>query len=245
MNRQIQRFATASELQTSAACFIVHLLNEAIQIRGRGTLVLSGGSTPKAIYELLASEQFRSQLNWNHVHVFWGDERCVPPSHDDSNFRMTSEALLKKISIPDTNVHRIETECSPKEAAELYEKEIKTFFGLNDNQVPQFDVTLLGMGDDGHTASLFPGTAIVNETERLVSEVFVPKFNAHRISMTYPLINNSRSILFLVSGASKARILYDVLEGEPNRYPAQGVRPGNGTLYWLVDEHAAQQLRNS
>lgn len=245
MKSQLQHFATASELQEAAARFIVRLLNEAIRARGTGTLILSGGSTPKAVYELLASEQFRSQLDWKNVHLFWGDERCVPPTHADSNYRMTNEALLQKIPVPPKNVHRIEGERLPREAAELYEKEIRIFFGLKASQRPRFDVTLLGMGEDGHTASLFPGTTILNETKRLVSDVFLPKFNAHRISMTYPTINNSRSILFLISGAGKAKILHEALEGEPNRYPAQRVQPTHGTLFWLVDAAASTDLQLS
>lgn len=243
MNRNLQRFATAAELQEEAAHCIVRLADEAIHDRGRATLVLSGGSTPSTIYELLASKRFRSQLDWRAVHLFWGDERCVPPTHADSNYRMTNEALLQRISIPQTNIHRVEAERSPQEAAALYEKELRTFFALNGSALPRFDVTLLGMGEDGHTASLFPGTTILDETHRLVAEVFVPKFNAHRISMTYPVINNSLSILFLISGASKAHIIHDVFEGEPNRYPAQGIQPVNGTLFWFADTPATSQLK--
>jgi 6-phosphogluconolactonase len=240
MTGELRRYATAAELQRAATEFIARLLDDAIRARGVGTLVLSGGSTPKAIYELLGAEPLRSQLDWNNIHLFWGDERCVLPTHADSNYRMTNSALLEKIEIPDANIHRIQAERRPSDAAELYANEIRNFFKLEDNQLPQFDITLLGMGEDGHTASLFPETTILNETKRLVADVFVPKFNAHRVSMTFPTLNNSRAILFLISGASKAEILRDVLEGAPNRFPAQRVQPTNGALFWFVDDAAAR-----
>lgn len=242
MKVQLERFENPIALQRAAANAIAKHLNEARAVRGIATLVLSGGSTPKAIYQLLGAEPLRSQLDWNNIHLFWGDERCVPPTHAESNYRMTNRALLEKIEIPDKNIHRIPGEREPRAAAESYEQEIRNFFTLNANELPQFDVTLLGMGDDGHTASLFPDTTILNETNRLVAEVFVPKFNAHRISMTFPVLNNSRTILFLVSGASKAGILREVLEGEPTRFPVQRVQPANGTLHWFVDATAAALL---
>ncbi len=235
----IDRFATASELHHAAAVSIVRFLGDAVSHRGRATLCLSGGSTPKAVYELLAGEQ---SVDWAKVHFFWGDERCVPPTHPESNFLMASEAFLQKLSIPDANIHRIEAERPPAEAAERYESELRTFFGLMENEIPRFDVTLLGLGEDGHTASLFPGTTILNESKRLVAEVYVEKFKAYRISITYPLVNNSKVIMFLVSGSGKATILHEILEGEPGRYPAQQVQPTDGTVYWLIDEHAAYHL---
>ncbi len=243
MSKQIiDRFATSSELQHAAAVSIVRFLSEAIQLRGMATLCLSGGSTPKAVYELLAGEH---SLDWTKVHFFWGDERCVPPSHTDSNFFMATNAFLQKLSIPQSNIHRIEAERPPTEAAEQYESELRTFFGLRESEMPRFDVTLLGLGEDGHTASLFPGTTILNETQRLVAEVYVEKFKAYRISLTYPVLNNSGVIMFLVSGSGKASILHEILEGEPGRYPAQYVQPADGTLYWLIDEDAASHLPDS
>jgi 6-phosphogluconolactonase len=240
--RTIERFADAETLQQAAAKRIVDLLREAIAQRRKGTIALSGGSTPKAIYELLAEEPFRSHVDWSRVHFFWGDERCVPPTHADSNYRMTNIALLEKIEIPDANIHRVEAERAPNEAARLYEGELRKCFSLKQNEFPRFDVLLLGIGEDGHTASLFPETAILNKTKRSVAEVFVPKFNAYRISMTFPTINNSRTILFLVSGASKTKILQEVLEGAPNRFPAQRIQPTSGKLFWFVDDTAATQL---
>ncbi len=240
---QVECFVDATTLQREAANTIAQLLHEAVAQRGNASLVLSGGSTPKAVYELLGAEPLRSQVAWSKVHVFWGDERCVPPTHPDSNFRMAHSALLEKIEIPATNIHRIQAEQHPGAAAASYEEELRTFFRLKASPAPQFDVTLLGMGEDGHTASLFPNTTILSETERLVADVFVPTFNAHRISMTFPALNTSRTIVFLITGKSKAEILRAVLEGEPNRFPAQRIQPTNGRLVWYVDKAAAAKLK--
>lgn len=244
MTGHLEQFVNSSELQRAAAGAIVRFLSEAIAARGVATLVLSGGSTPKAVFEMLGSEPLRFQLEWSKVHLFWGDERCVPPTDAESNFRMTDEALLRNISVPAQNVHRIRAERPPQEAAALYAEEITRFFKLEANISPKFDVTLLGLGEDGHTASLFPGTTVLTETQKLVSEVFVPKLDAYRISLTYPTINNSRTILFLISGASKAEILHEVLEGEQHQYPSQFIEPTDGTLYWFVDAAASAHLRS-
>jgi 6-phosphogluconolactonase len=240
---KVECFADATTLQREAANTIARLLHEAVAQHGNASLVLSGGSTPKAVYELLGAEPLRSHVAWGKVHVFWGDERCVPPTHPDSNFRMANKALLEKIDIPASNIHRIQAEQHPGAAAASYEEEMRTFFRLNASAASQFDVTLLGMGEDGHTASLFPNTTILSETKRLVADVFVPKFNAHRISMTFPALNTSRTILFLITGESKAEILRAVLEGEPNRFPAQRIQPTNGRLVWYVDNAAAANLK--
>jgi 6-phosphogluconolactonase len=243
MNGRVKRFATAAELRDSATCFIVQSLNNAVTRSGRAAILLSGGFTPKAVYELLASDQYRSQIDWQNVHLFWGDERCVPPTHAESNYRMVYETLMRDIPIPQMNIHRIHAELAPAEAAELYEQEIRTFFQLREGELPRFDVVLLGIGEDGHTASLFPATRILNEAQRLVADVFVPKLNAHRVSVTYPVINNSHEIIFLVSGVGKADILRKILQGEPQQYPAQRVIPANGNLCWFIDEDAASLLR--
>lgn len=240
--RTIQRFATSSELHRAAAVSIVRFLGDAIQLRGMAAFCLSGGSTPKAVYELLADEQ---SVDWRKIHFFWGDERCVPPTHHESNFLMATNAFLQKLSLPAANIHRIEGERPPAEAAEWYERELKTFFDLKETQLPRFDVTLLGLGEDGHTASLFPGTTILNETRRLVAEVYVEKFKAYRVSMTYPILNNSGVIMFLVSGSGKASILHEILEGEPGRYPAQQIQPADGTVFWLIDGQVASYLSDS
>jgi 6-phosphogluconolactonase len=245
MNYELQQFADADELSNAAAGSIVSALDDALKTSDRATLVLSGGSTPNAVYAKLASDPFRLQVNWSKVHFFWGDERCVPPTHPESNYRMASETLLDKLSIADTNRHRIKAEYPPEVAAAMCEEDMKTFFDLQEHQHPRFDVMLLGMGEDGHTASLFPGTTLLNETDRVVADVFVSKLNAHRITMTLPTINHARTILILVAGSTKAAMLREVLEGAPARYPIQHVQPVGGTLHWLVDREAASFLQQS
>ncbi len=242
MSRMVHVFSSLEELHRSAAHAIVHEAQKAVAARGLFSLVLSGGSTPKAVYEQLAGEMTHSHVTWENVHVFWGDERCVPPDHAESNYRMVHETLLRRITIPPTNIHRIEAELPPKDAAERYEKELRLFFMLKEKEFPRFDLILLGLGEDGHIASLFPGTPILTETKRLVAETFVPKLKANRISMTLPTINNARALMFLVAGASKAKILYEVLETTSDHYPAQRVQPTDGLLLWFVDADAAAFL---
>ena len=196
------------------------------------TVALSGGSTPRGLYQLLADEPFREQVSWANTHFFWSDERHVPPDHPDSNYRMAYEALLSRVPVSDSNVHRIHSENpSAQQAADEYEKTV----------VPRLDLILLGLGTDGHTASIFPGSDVVHETKRLVAAPWVEKLNTYRITMTLPLLNNGASIVFLVSGAEKAQIVKEVLEG-PKKYPAQFVQPTDGELIWMLDRDAARNL---
>lgn len=217
---------------------------EAISQRGRFTVALSGGSTPKKLYTLLASEAapFRQRLQWDKIHFFWGDERCVPPSHADSNYRMVNESMLSKLPILPENVHPIlpRDDGDSAKTADDYEKMLRRFFRLSDGGFPRFDLILLGMGNDGHTASLFPGSDAIHEKERLTATVKVEKSNSDRITLTPPVLNNARLIMFLVSGASKAETLKNVLESDyqPEQLPAQIVRPTNGKVLWLVDKTA-------
>ena len=245
MRGSLTRFENAAELYHAAARFIVEAMKSAVRESRKGTLLLSGGTTPEAVYSIIASEPFRSALDWNTIHMFWGDERCVPPTHEDSNYRTTYNAMLKHLPIPGENVHRIFGELPPGHAAELYEVEMRDYFSLQYGQHPRFDVTLLGLGEDGHTASLFPKTAALDERTRLVAGIFVPTLNAHRVSVTFPVLNNSDVVLFLVSGAHKAAILREVLEGTPDRYPAQRVQPASEKLHWFVDSGAASLLRTT
>ncbi len=243
MKNYLEVFYAQNDLVRGAAERITIHLGEAILSRGVAALALSGGSTPRSVYELLGSAEYRSRLNWNKVHLFWGDERCVPPYRPESNFRMVNESLIKSLSIPSQNIHRIVAERPPAEAASAYEKEIIGIFDLKAGEFPEFDVILLGLGDDGHTASLFPGTAALQEQRRIVTEVYVEKLMAHRITVTLPVINHAANILFLVSGRSKAEILQQVLGGPPGLYPAQMVHPIAGSLSWLVDQEAGAQLQ--
>ncbi len=239
MSVSIAIFASPGELAVDAAHRISRVLHEAVLERGSAVIALSGGTTPKAIYELLATPAFRGRLEWNKVHMFFGDERCVPPDHRESNYRMVREALLERASIQTLNIHRIHAELPPSEAAKRYEKEVATYF---DGGHPRFDLVMLGMGEDGHTASLFPGTAVLNENRRMVAETFVPQLNTSRITLTFPAINHSRTVLCLVTGKGKAPVLREVLEERPGKYPVERVAPGQGDLLWYLDKEAASQL---
>jgi 6-phosphogluconolactonase len=222
----------------AAERFVEHVARER---DGRFTVALSGGSTPRRLYELLAAPPLRDRIDWSGLEIFWGDERAVPPDHPDSNYRMAHLALLSKVPIPPAQVHRIEAERADlDEAARRYEAELRAVAGAG----AALDLVLLGMGPDGHTASLFPFTAALDETARLVVPNFVPRLAAHRVTVTYPLLDRAASVLFLVAGADKAEALSEVLEGppEPKRLPAQRVRPSSGRLEWLVDRAAAAKL---
>jgi 6-phosphogluconolactonase len=213
---------------------------------GKFVLALAGGSTPKSLYNLLASENFRSQIDWQKVFFFFGDERNVLPDADESNFRMANENFLKPLQIPSENIFRWQTELEDTaKMVENYEKAIVGFFDLAENELPRFDLILLGMGDDGHTASLFPGTEALRETKRIAVVNFVEKFDTKRLTFTFPTINNASNVVFLISGASKANSLKEVLEGEsqPETFPSQNVNPKGGNLFWLIDAQAAQLLK--
>ncbi len=220
------------------------LARESIAARGQFYVALSGGSTPRALFSALAGGVYRERVEWSKTIVFWSDERCVPPDHADSNYRLAYETLLSKVPIPAGNAHRMRGEIDPEQAAREYEqtvrRELPTEIGA-----PVFDLILLGMGPDGHTASLFPGTSALYEKTKLVTANFVPRLNASRITFTLPLINAASRVVFLAAGADKANTLRDVLEGEftPDVFPAQRVRPANGQLTWLIDRTAAAQLR--
>ncbi|HEX5873408.1 MAG TPA: 6-phosphogluconolactonase [Pyrinomonadaceae bacterium] len=220
------------DLARAAAEHFVSKSSEAVAQKGSFTVALSGGSTPKALYELLV-DQFFDQIPWANIHFYWSDERHVPPDHPDSNYRMANQAMLSRVPVSPANVHRVISEKPAADAARDYEDTIKEIGGN-----PRLDLILLGLGADGHTASIFPGSEVLDETERLVAAPWVQKLNAYRITMTLPLLNNGASVVFLVSGAEKAQIVKEVLEG-PEKYPAQAVKPHNGELIWMLDQDAA------
>jgi len=234
-------YPDAASLARAAAEHCVTLAAEAIAARGRFAIALSGGSTPRATYALLATEEFDARVDWSRVHVFWGDERCVPPDHPDSNYRMARQALLDKTSIPTENVHRIRGELPPDQAATAYQAELEAVLGAGG----RFDLILLGMGEDGHTASLFPGTAALHEQTRWVVAHYVDKLSAWRVTLTPVAINAAAHVTFLISGAGKAERLQEVLDGphQPDVLPAQIVRPTDGRLLWLADAAAAVHVR--
>ncbi len=241
---EVRRVTTPQDLFQAAADEVLQAANEAIKQRGRFTIALSGGSTPRSLYTLIAANTVTSQL-WNKWFFFWGDERHVPPQDPESNFRMAQESLLSKISVPPGNVFRVPAE-NPDAAgaADAYEQTLRSFFDLKADEKPRFDVILLGLGPDGHTASLFPETAALQEKSRLVVANWVEKFNTYRITLTLPVLNTARLVMFLVSGMDKAPALREVLQGNApgEKYPSKLVRPGEGKLIWLVDRAAASEL---
>jgi 6-phosphogluconolactonase len=247
MNRRIQIVSSGQELAREAALEFVRLTTN-MGYGGRNfTVALSGGSTPKSLYSLLAGdENMRSAIPWEKIHFFWGDERHVPPDHPESNYRMAYEALLSRIPITAANVHRIKSENpDAHQAAAEYEQDIRDFFQLPEGGFPQFDLVFLGLGPDGHTASLFPGTKALIEDRRLVVANWVGKFDTQRITMTAPVFNEASAVIFLVAGDDKAAPLKSVLEGdyEPSQLPAQMIRPIKGRELWIVDTAAARLLK--
>lgn len=238
-NVEVEVFDTKVEMSEAAADFILSTALKAVSVYGRFTIALSGGSTPKILYAMLATDEYASVMPWADTYIFWSDERNLPAGHEDYNGTLATKALLDHVQIPEKNIYPVPTHLSPAEAAAGYEQEILDFF----EGEPVFDIILLGLGDDGHTASLFPGTDVLNEEERLVKETTVDAKVSERITFTYPLINEADNVLFLVSGASKADILSDIINGTGDKYPAQGVAPANGTLHWYLDKDAASKLK--
>jgi 6-phosphogluconolactonase len=244
MPNEVRIFDGASELMRATAEEIVLAARNAVGERGRFTWALAGGSTPRTVYELLASDFYRERMPWSATHFFWGDERHVPPDHADSNFRMAREAMLDRVPVPAENVHRIPAEePDAQRAAVEYEATLRSFFSISSGEPPRFDLILLGLGKDGHTASLFPGGDAMRERERLVVAPWVEAQKTFRITLTAPVLNHARRAMFLVSGEEKAEALHAVLEGarEPERYPAQVVE---GNRLWMVDGAAARLLRD-
>ena len=246
MPYELKVVANAGALYRLAAERFVRSAQNAVKLRGRFTVALSGGSTPSGMYALLASDQTMCEgMPWSQSYFFWGDERHVAPDHADSNYRMARAQLLRRVPVPESNVQRI---CGEESDAELiarqYERALQSFFELPPGQLPRFDLVLLGLGEDGHTASLFPGTAALHETHSLVAANWVGKLHSHRITLTVPVLNNAACIMFMVSGEAKATALREVLEGtaQPDLVPAQLICPREGTHVWLVDQAAARLL---
>jgi 6-phosphogluconolactonase len=237
----IQTYPDLEALSRGAADLFTELARSAVKDRSRFSVALSGGSTPKRTYELLATAPWRDQVPWGQVHIFWGDERCVPADDPRSNYRMTRLAWLDHVPIPPAQVHPILTPTTPQQAAMDYEAELKGFFGQGP---PRFDLVLLGMGTNAHTASLFPGTPVLKETKRWAAEVYVAEQDLWRVTLTAPLLNQAAVLAFLVSGGDKAAVLREVIKGprDPERLPSQLIQPGNGELRWLVDQAADAAL---
>jgi 6-phosphogluconolactonase len=241
--RTIEVATTAADLFHAAAEEFSRVGRQAIGAQGRFAVALSGGSTPKSLYSLLASSY--ADFPWARTYFFFGDERHVPPTDPESNYRMVNESLLSKVAIPAQNVFRVKAENPDAAAAAAdYEAQLRKFFELKPNEFPRFDLIFLGLGPDGHTASLFPDSEGLKETTRLVIANRVEKFKTHRISFTFPVLNNAGEVIFLASGSDKAEMVREVLEGKPMPpLPAQQVQPTNGRLLWMLDESAAAKLK--
>lgn len=232
---------SSDDLGRRAAEAVLESARRPASPNGMFTIALSGGNTPRALFSALATPPFRDSMPWAQTQVFFSDERFVPATSSDSNYHSAEETLLSKVPVPDRFVHRVATEdIAPDESAAIYEEGIRRVLEAAPSQIPRFDLILLGLGDDGHTASLFPDTAALNAMDALVVPNFVPRLDAWRITFTYPLINAARRVMFLVSGSSKAPVVARVMAGEP--LPASRVQPTDGELLWVLDPGAASQL---
>lgn len=241
MNLKI--YDTKEVLSKGLATWISDLIKSTLESQQFFTLALSGGETPQMLYKILASPKYREKIDWKRVHFFWGDERVVPFDDDRNNAKIAFENLLNHISIPRAQVHKVRTDIEPLFAAKDYEKVLKTYF---ENTEKSFDLILLGVGDDGHTLSLFPGSPVIEERESWVKAVLNEKQKMYRITLMPRIVNNASNIVFIVAGENKSEILRRIIEGpyDPNVLPAQIIKPGNGNLYWFLDKEAAKKLSN-
>lgn len=232
-------FETPEALATGVARNLLRIIRQTVCTNGRCTIALTGGRTPIAINKEMIRLAKRIPVDWSQVYFFWGDERCVPPDHEDSNYKMNYDTLLVHLPVADANIHRFHGEDTPAEAARAYEETLVRIFDLKPGQLPEFDIILLGMGADGHTASLFPQTSALTENEKLAVENEVPQLGTYRLTLTYPVINNARHVIFLISGHAKRDMLRTIWHGpwDRFRYPAQAVAP-QGQLIWWVDQTA-------
>lgn len=239
---RVEVWRDRASLSARGAELFAALAQEAVNAEGRFTVALSGGSTPEALYQILASDAMRARVPWQQTQLFWSDERCVPPDDEQSNYRMAQDALLSYVNVPAGQIHRLRGEDEPQSAAAEYEAVLKQNFGSSD---PRFSLILLGLGEDGHTASLFPHSPALLDKEHLVAAPYVEKFAAYRLTFTFRLINNAANIVFLVSGKAKSKALRAVLEekADGREWPASMVHPVDGNLVWLVDEDAFEGLR--
>src|SRR3984885_15252682 len=237
-------FSTPAAVAKAAAELFTNAAVKAVASRGLARVAISGGTTPKAMFELLAAEPFVAQVPWDKLDLYWVDERCVPPDNAESNYRMTREALLDKVPLKPEQVHRMEGELEPQKAAAHYESLLRNTFRLEGAESPRFDLVALGMGSDGHTASLFPHTEAIHEMGHLVTANHVQQKNTWRITLTWPVINNANSVFFLIGGADKAEVLREVVTGprDPERLPSQLIWPSSGILTLILDQAAAALL---
>jgi|KBSMisStandDraft_5_1062788.scaffolds.fasta_scaffold165681_2 6-phosphogluconolactonase len=252
---QLHIFENINELSKRVADWMIEHINNTLQQQDRFTLVLSGGSTPKKLHELLSSDDYKNEIDWSKLHIFWGDERFVPFNDDRSNSKMCFDTLLNNVPVPKEQIHKMQTEnITPEDSAKAYEEVLKKYFPeaaspqlqTTNYKLQTFDLVLLGMGDDGHTLSLFPGkTEVIHETKKLCTSLWLESQNMYRVTLTHPIVNYSAAVAFLVTGSGKAKALHEVLKGNynPDVYPSQIVKPTNGELHWFVDEAAASLLQ--
>ena len=237
-------YADADAFAHHAAQVFSDQIRSAVDARGMARIAISGGNTPKPVFKLLAGEKFKDSVPWDKLQLFWVDERCVPPADKDSNYGMTKAAFLDAVPLKSENIFRMEGELEPEEAAAKYESAIRNSMRLEGAELPTFDLVALGMGDDGHTASLFPHTQGLYELGRIVIANHVPQKDTWRITLTSPVINQARNVIFLIQGADKADVLQKVFQGdyEPETYPSQLIRPTNGKVTLVLDKAAAAKL---
>lgn len=247
MTAEIKIFPQSETLAEAVALELKNASKQAIDTGRTFNLVLAGGSTPRAVYQVLAREEFKNSIPWKCVHFFWGDERCVPPDHEDSNYRMAREALLDPLAIPEENIHRIRGENEPEVEAARYAEEIKNNLKQQPGETPRFDWILLGLGTDGHTASLFPGMEPIEDPSGLCAVAVQPQSGQTRITLTSRVLNHARRVSFIVTGKSKAQIVAEIHNKAPEsqNYPAAQVHPDQGALEWFLDREAAERLKNS
>ena len=237
----LHRFKNADELSNGVAEWMTEYIRRVLMQQDRFTLALSGGSTPQKLHKVLASSPYKEKIDWSKIHFFWGDERAVPFEDERNNARMAFDSLLDQVPVKKEQIHLMRTDVKPEEAAIEYEAILHKYFN---GKGKTFDLVLLGMGDDGHTLSLFPGTAIVNEKDAWVNSFYLTPQSMYRISLTAPVVNLSAAVAFLVTGQNKADTLKQVLNGsfQPEKFPSQLIKPLNGELHWFVDEAAASGL---
>jgi 6-phosphogluconolactonase len=238
---QLHIYKDPDELSKAAAKWIADCIANTLKKQNRFTIALSGGSTPQKLHAILATSPYREQIDWSKLHIFWGDERAVPSEDNRNNAKMGYDTLLNHVPVPATQIHVMRTDVDPLVSAKEYEEILHGYF---DNTTHSFDLVLLGMGDDGHTLSLFPGTDVVWEKEKWVTAFFLVSQNMYRITLTAAIVNQSASVAFLTTGAGKASALKEVLQGKfnPDKYPSQIIQPVNGALHWFVDKDAASHL---
>ena len=236
-------YKNKEELSEAMASWMCEVIENTLKEQEKFTLVLSGGSTPQLLYRTLVSDKFKDKINWNRIHVFWGDERAVPYADERNNARMAHELLLDHVDIPASHVHIMRTDIEPNFSTDAYRKMLHDFF---DNTSTTFDLVLLGMGDDGHTLSLFPGSPIIEDHKHWVNTVYNTDQAMYRITLMPKIVNRAVKIAFMAEGEKKAKMLQQVLQGpyEPSKYPAQIIKPTDGELHWFVDEAAAQELHS-